>query len=126
MGKGRRREVTGLIVGPKASVPREDVRAFRALLHRLEHKGPAACSWRGESRRVLAKVMGYANYLRMVDPERYADLCVQADGLLARYGFRQEVRHPKKRPPKPPPLPGKPQPSPQQGILKRILGWFGK
>ena len=32
MGKGRRREVTGLIVGEKPSVPREDVRAFRALV----------------------------------------------------------------------------------------------
>ena len=98
MGKGRRREVTGLIVGEKPSVPREDVRAFRALLNRLEKHGPAGCSWRGETRHVLAKVMGYANYLRMVDAERYAGLGTKADSLLARHGFKQEVRHPKKRP----------------------------
>jgi RNA-directed DNA polymerase len=128
MGKGRRREVTGLIVGAKASVPREDVRAFRALLHRLEKQGPAACSWRGESRHVLAKVMGYANYLRMVDADRYADLCVKAEGLLARYGFKQEVRHPKKRPARPPrlPAPATPPPLPKEGFLKKVLGWFGK
>lgn len=126
MGKGRRREVTGLIVGGKPSVPREDIRAFRALLHRLEKHGPAGCSWRGESRHVLAKVMGYANYLRMVDAEKYADPAAKADSLLARYGFKQEVRHPKKRPPMPPSLPGAPPPVPQGGFLKRVLSWFGK
>lgn len=126
MGKGRRREVTGLIVGEKPSVPREDVRAFRALLNRLEKHGPAGCSWRGETRHVLAKVMGYANYLRMVDTERYATLGAKADGLLARHGFKQEVRHPKKRPLRPPPLPGSPPPLPQGGFLKKVLGWFGK
>jgi retron-type reverse transcriptase len=126
MGKGRRREVTGLIVGEKPSVPREDVRAFRALLNRLEKHGPAGCSWRGETRHVLAKVMGYANYLRMVDAERYAGLGAKADTLLARHGFKQEIRHPKKRPTRPPPLPGSPPPLPQGGFLKKVLGWFGK
>lgn len=126
MGKGRRREVTGLIVDEKPSVPREDVRAFRALLNRLEKHGPAGCSWRGETRHVLAKVMGYANYLRMVDAERYASLGTKADALLARNGFKQEIRHPKKRPAVPPPLPGTPPPLPQGGFMKKVLGWFGK
>ncbi len=126
MGKGRRREVTGLIVGEKPSVPREDVRAFRALLNRLEKHGPAGCSWRGETLHVLAKVMGYANYLRMVDADRYASLGTKADSLLARHGFKQEVRHPKKLPAMPPPLPGTPPPLPQGGFMKKVLGWFGK
>lgn len=133
MGKGRRREVTGLIAGEKPSVPREDVRAFRALLDRLEKHGPAECSWRGETRHILAKVVGYANYLRMVDAGKYAALSTKADTLLARNGFKQEIRHPKKRPAAPPPIPGTtpppPLPSPQQqqgGLVKKILGWFGK
>lgn len=134
MGKGRRREVTGLIAGEKPSVPREDVRAFRALLNRLEKSGPADCSWRGEKRHILAKVMGYANYLHMVDAEKYAGLTGKAETLLARYGFKQEIRHPKKRPPAPvapPPLPGGPPPLPtstpqQEGIMKKVFGWFGK
>ncbi len=126
MGKGRRREVTGLIVGEKPSVPREDVRAFRALLNRLEKSGPAGCSWRGESRHVLAKVMGYANYLRMVDAERYAPLCAKADSLLARHGFKQEIRHPKKRPPVPARISPPATSQPQGGFLKKVLGWFGK
>jgi retron-type reverse transcriptase len=126
MGKGRRREVTGLIVGEKPSVPREDVRAFRALLNRLEKHGPTGCSWRGETRHVLAKVMGYANYLRMVDPERYKKLGATADALLARHGFKQEVRHPKKRASMPPPLPSTTPPRPEGGFLKKVFGWFGK
>lgn len=126
MSKGRRREVTGLIVGEKPSVPREDVRAFRALLNRLEKHGPAGCAWRGEKRHVLAKVVGYANYLRMVDAERYAVLTEKADTLLARNGFRQEVRHPKKRPAQPPPFPGVSPPPLEGGFLKKVLGWFGK
>lgn len=129
MGKGRRREVTGLIAGEKPSVPREDVRAFRALLNRLEKNGPADCSWRGEKRHILAKVMGYANYLHMVDAEKYATLSGKAETLLARYGFKQEIRHPKKRPPAPvppPPLPSAPPPLPQEGIMKKVFGWFGK
>jgi retron-type reverse transcriptase len=126
MGKGRRREVTGLIVGEKPTVPREDVRAFRALLNRLEKHGPAGCSWRGETRHILAKVMGYANYLRMVDAGRYAGLAEKADALLAKNGFKQEIRHPKKRPRVPPALPSAPAAGPQGGLLKKVLGWFGK
>ncbi len=129
MGKGRRREVTGLIVGEKPSVPREDVRAFRALLDRLEKHGPAGCAWRGESRHILAKVMGYANYLHMVDAEKYTALTHKAETLLARNGFKQEIRHPKKRPSQPatpPPLPSGPPPQPQPGFVKKVLGWFGK
>lgn len=125
MGKGRRREVTGLIAGEKPSVPREDVRAFRALLDRLEKQGPTGCSWRGETRHILAKVMGYANYLRMVDPGKYAPLTNKADVLLARNGFKQEIRHPRKRPALPPPLPAGPPPLPQAGFMKKLLGWFG-
>ncbi len=126
MGKGRRREVTGLIVGEKPSVPCEDVRAFRALLNRLEKRGPDACSWRGETRHILAKVMGYANYLRMVDTEKYAGLVSKADTLLARNGFKQEIRHPKKRPATPPPLPTAPPLPSQGGFIKKLMGWFGK
>ncbi len=125
MGKGRRREVTGLIVGDKAAVPREDVRAYRALLHRLEKQGPDACSWRGESRRVLAKVSGYANYLRMVDGEKHVVLTAKSDSLLARYGFKQEMRHPKTRPVLPPPLPVQSSAPTEAGFLKRVIGWFG-
>jgi retron-type reverse transcriptase len=106
MGRGRRQEVTGLTVNDKPAVSREDIRAYRSLLHRLETKGPAACTWRGTSDRILAKVDGYRSYLIMVDKERYASLCQKAEALLKRYGFKQEIRHPRKPSgTAPPPLP---------------------
>jgi retron-type reverse transcriptase len=133
MGKGRRHEVTGLVVNQRLSVPREDVRAFRSLLHRLEAKGPAACSWRGAGDRILAKVSGFANFLMMVDPERHAPLHGKAMELLTRYGFRHEIRHPAKKAAAPPPLPGhgeaKGTPGTggkEAGLLSKVLRWFGK
>lgn len=128
MGKGRRREVTGLVVAEKPAVPRADVRAFRALLHRLDKKGPQACTWRGESRHILAKVGGFANYLKMVDAERHEGLCRKAGELLARHGFKQEIRHPKKRPAPPlapPPMPGR-SGGKKGGFWQWLMGLFGK
>ena len=128
MGNGRRREVTGLVVAEKPAVPREDVRAFRALLHQLGTQGPQACSWRGENRHILAKVQGFANYLHMVDAERYASLCGKAQDLLARYGFKPEIRHPKKVAVASPPVAGSAQaPSSEQeqgGFWQRLFGRF--
>lgn len=130
MGQGRRREVTGLVVAEKPAVPREDVRAFRALLHQLDKQGPQACSWRGQTRHVLAKVQGFANYLHMVDAQRHASLCGKARDLLARHGFKPEIRHPKKAPATPPPMPvGAPlMPDKQKplGFWKRLFGRFGR
>lgn len=120
MGKGRRREVTGLVVNEKAGVPREDVRAFRALLHRLEKQGPQACSWRGEGRHVLAKVQGFSNYLKMVDETRHEALCKKAADMLDRHGFKPEIRHVKKV--IAPPLPQ----TASKGWVRKILSWFSK
>jgi retron-type reverse transcriptase len=125
MGKGRRREVTGLVVAGKPGVPREDVRAFRALLHRLDKHGPQGCSWRGERRHILAKVAGFANYLKMVDVERYEGLCTKAGELLARHQFKPEIRHPKKRPVTPPVLPGRGG-GKKGGFWQWVRGLFGK
>ncbi|WP_075090919.1 reverse transcriptase domain-containing protein [Haloferula sp. BvORR071] len=139
MGKGRRHEVTGVVVNQKLSVPREDVRAFRALLHRLEAKGPAACAWRGSGERILARVSGFANFLSMVDEKRYAPLYDQAMKLAAKHGYRHEIRHPAKKVDVPPPLPpgtyvkraeekkagGEVQES-GGGLLSKVMRWFGK
>lgn len=122
MGTGRRQEVTGLTVNEKPAVSRQDLRAYRALLHQLDTKGPDACTWRGTSDRILAKVSGYRSYLLMVDRERYATLCQKADFLLARYNFKPTIRHPKKRPPTPPPTP---KDDGKVGLFSRIRRFFG-
>lgn len=117
MGSGRRMEVTGLVVnGEKPTVPREDVRSFRALLQQLSKAGPDGCAWRGEGERILAKVSGYRHFLVMVDRERYGNLIARADELLVRFGFEQKGRDSRKD--VPPPLPE------EGGFLKKLFGGF--
>ncbi len=81
-------------------------------------------------RHVLAKVQGFANYLYMVDAERHASLCGKASDVLARYGFKPEIRHRKKIPATPPPMTGGPPPLPDKekpgGFWKRLFGGFGR
>lgn len=127
LGKGRRHDVTGLVVNERLSVPRDDVRNFRALLHRMEKSGPVGCTWRGCGDRILARVGGFANYLIMVDPERHKELHRRAMSLLQRYGFTPEIRHPAKRQAAaaasvPPSLPASEKGT---GLLSKIRRWFG-
>ena len=112
--KGRRREVTGLVVnGAKPSVPRADLRRFRAVLQQIEKSGPAGKTW-GGSTDVLAAIGGFAAYVRMVDKTK-------GDALVARVReiHRQHAYKPSwprlakpKRAPAPPPVPGAPVPAP--------------
>ncbi len=96
MRRGARQEVTGLTVNEKPSVPRRDFRRFRALLFQLEKDGPEGKTWRGSSVRLLAAVRGYANFIKMVDPEGGRTYVDRADRLLKQYGWKQEIRHPAK------------------------------
>lgn len=76
--RGRRREVTGVVVNDKLSVDRKTLRKFRAALHRAEKKGPENVRW-GRASDPLAALRGYADFVFMVDPEK---------GLA----FREQVR----------------------------------
>ncbi len=126
MDRGRSQEVTGLNVHEqKPTAPRKDVRAFRALLHQLERNGPDKCHWRGDSKRTLAKVNGYANYLKMVDEERYQKLIAAAHALLIKHRFKPEIRHPKRKAATPPALP-KREKQGKEGFFNRLLKIFRK
>ena len=55
----RRQEVTGLTVNERIAVPRDTLRRFRALLHRIETTGPEGKRWvRGGN--VLLSAAGFA------------------------------------------------------------------
>src|SRR5690606_6969139 len=45
MHKGRRMEVTGLVVNQQAAIPRKTLRRFRALLQQIRLDGPAGKYW---------------------------------------------------------------------------------
>ncbi|CAM2011207.1 reverse transcriptase family protein [Acanthopleuribacter pedis] len=67
--KGRRQEVTGLVVNRVVSVPRDELRRFRALLHQIERSGFEGKQW-GRGGDLHAAIEGYLNYLAMVDEIR--------------------------------------------------------
>nr|AAL40743.1 reverse transcriptase RT-Ne144 [Nannocystis exedens] len=85
MRRGRRQEVTGVVVNDKTSVPRDELRKFRATLYQIEKDGPADKRW-GNGGDVLAAVHGYACFVAMVDPSRGQPLLARARALLAKHG----------------------------------------
>eukprot|EP00913_Durusdinium_trenchii_P013426 g12607.t1 len=86
--KGRRQEVTGLIVNERVNVSRKTLRRFRAVLFQIERDGPAGKHW-GNSPDVLSSIEGFANFVAMVDPEKGADFQSRVRALIERYGRPQ-------------------------------------
>lgn len=78
--RGRRQEVTGVIVNERLGVDRRTLRRFRAFLFQLEKDGPAGKHW-GNGPDPIASAIGFANYVYMVDPERGAELRARALAL---------------------------------------------
>lgn len=82
--RGRRQEVTGVVVNEKPGVVRADLRRFRALLYQIEKDGPAGKTW-GAGGDVLTAALGYASYVAMVDPAKGAVLRERVLALKAKY-----------------------------------------
>ncbi len=83
MRRGRRQEVTGLTVNQKLSLPREELRALRALIHNVGKRGLASENREGHPH-FEAYLRGRISYLHMVDPTRAAALSLKLDAALKR------------------------------------------
>lgn len=83
--RGRRQEVTGLVVNQRVNVSRRLLRRFRATLFQIERDGPAGKRW-GSSPDVLAAIRGFANFVAMVDAARGKQLLEQVQAILDRHG----------------------------------------
>jgi hypothetical protein len=83
--RGRRQEVTGVVVNHKPGVPHDVLHRFRATLFQIEKDGPAGKRW-GASKNVLASIRGFASYVRMVDPARGAPLCARVAAIVEKHG----------------------------------------
>lgn len=81
---GRRQEVTGLIVNQQLSIDRRTLRKFRATLRQIELDGPEGKTW-GHSPDLFASIEGYANFVRMVRPDKGAAFVERVRALKARY-----------------------------------------
>jgi len=82
--RGRRQEVTGIVVNEKPGVVRAELRRFRALLFQIDKDGPAGKRW-GAGGDVLVAALGYASYVAMVDPAKGTELRDRVLALRARY-----------------------------------------
>lgn len=69
MQRGRRQEVTGLIVNQQLNIERHTLKQFRALLFQIQKDGYAGKAW-GKNRNLLASIKSYAHYVRMVNPAK--------------------------------------------------------
>jgi RNA-directed DNA polymerase len=82
MRRGRRQEVTGVVVNTVPNLAREDLRELRAILHNARKTGLSA-----QNREALpnfaAHVRGRIAYVSMVNPERGARLKRDFDALAA-------------------------------------------
>src|SRR5262249_53556839 len=67
--RGRRQEVTGLVVNQRVNVSRDVLRRFRATLFQIERDGPEGKHW-GSSPDLLSAIRGFANFVVMVDAEK--------------------------------------------------------
>lgn len=81
MRKGARQEVTGVIVNEKPNIPREKLKQFRAVLHRLETQGPEAVQF-GKGQ-VYEVIQGFANYVLMVNPQKGGALKAKIQTIMA-------------------------------------------
>lgn len=83
--RGRRQEVTGVVVNERPGVPRDELRRFRALLHQIDKHGPAGKTW-GNGGDVFTAALGFAAYVAMVDKAKGEALRAKVLALKARYG----------------------------------------
>jgi RNA-directed DNA polymerase len=82
--KGRRQEVTGVVVNERPGVPRDELRKFRALLYQIDKDGPAGKKW-GTGGDVLTSALGFAAYVAMVDRAKGEVLRAKVLALKAKY-----------------------------------------
>jgi retron-type reverse transcriptase len=80
MRRGRRQEVTGVAVNQKLSVPREQWRELRAILHNAKKHGLASQN-RENHPDFLSWLRGRIAWFHMVDPQRAAKLKAELAAL---------------------------------------------
>lgn len=81
--RARRQEVTGIVVNQKLSVPREEVRRLRAILHGARKTGLAAQNREGREG-FPAWLRGKLAYVAMIDPEKGKKMLAELDQLEGR------------------------------------------
>ncbi|MEW6211155.1 MAG: reverse transcriptase family protein [Acidobacteriota bacterium] len=96
--RSRRQEVTGVVVNLKPAVSRDELRRFRAVMHQVEKDGPEGKRW-GASKDVLGSLLGFANFVSMVDGEKGARMKGRVLAAMDKYGWQQPRFERRAKPP---------------------------
>jgi retron-type reverse transcriptase len=80
-------EVTGIVVNHKLNVDRSTLKRFRATLHQIEKDGLAGKQW-GQGADLLSSIVGFANYVAMVNPTKGTEFLAQVNRIQKKYGHR--------------------------------------
>lgn len=89
MRRGRRQEVTGVVVNDKPGVPREEVRRLRAVLHQAQREGLAAARRPDETGALpevgafVARLRGQIAWVQLVDRDKGDALRQKLDAVIA-------------------------------------------
>jgi retron-type reverse transcriptase len=83
MRRGRRQEVTGVVVNDRLTVARDEVRVLRAILHNAAKSGDLQAQNRAGHPRFADYLRGRVAFVKMVDPSRGAKLQAALDRVLA-------------------------------------------
>jgi len=86
MRRGRRQEVTGLVVNERLGVPREQLRRYRAVVHKVRSKGPKGLRW-GSAADLFNGLMGFAAFVHMVDADKGRAMLAEVRSLGAAHGW---------------------------------------
>lgn len=89
MRKGAQKEVTGIVVNEKLNVSKAHLKQFRAVLHTLANKGADKVVFGGAN--LELSILGFAQFVNMVNPEKGEKLLQEANQILARPDIRQQL-----------------------------------
>ncbi len=84
MRTGSQQKVTGIVVNEKTNIDRKTLHSFRALLHQIDKTGWEGKQW-GNSPNIIASVIGFANFVNMVNPTKGQVFKAEIAALLQKY-----------------------------------------
>ena len=80
----QQQDVTGVVVNHKPNVDKKTLKRFRATLYQIEKDGLEGKHW-GNSTDLLASIQGFANFVKMVNPELGAEFQEQVKRIREKY-----------------------------------------
>ena len=99
MHRGRRQEVTGLVVNDRVSVPRRLLKQWRATLFQVRKDGPQGKKF-GLGDDVLGALQGFAAFVQMVDEARGSAMLAEAREVARQHRWVPVPRPERRTPPK--------------------------